>query len=88
MNNREEDIRDRTLILEPNAPKYSSEERNAFYILAALIVGAVPSIAIFLYYGLTTNSWQVVVIAVIILIVSIIAFFTTFLIRDGKYIWQ
>jgi GAF domain-containing protein len=86
MNNRKEELRDRTPILESNAPKYSSEERNAFYIITALIAGAVPSIAIFLYYGLTTNSWQVVVIAAIIFVVSIIAFFTTYLIRDGKYI--
>jgi GAF domain-containing protein len=86
MNNRKEELRDRTPILESTAPKYSSEERNAFYIIAALIAGAVPSIAIFLYYGLTTNSWQVVVIAAIIFVVSVIAFFTTYLIRDGKYI--
>jgi GAF domain-containing protein/HAMP domain-containing protein len=86
MNNRQEERQDRTLIQEISASKYSPEERNAFYIIAALIVGAIPSIALFLYYGLSTNSWQVLAVAAIIFVVSIIAFFTTFLIRDGKYV--
>ncbi len=87
MNNRDEETRNRIpLIREADAQKYSSEERNAFYIVTALIIAAIPSIVVFMYYGLTTNSWQVQVIAAIILVVSIIAFFTTFLIRGGKYI--
>jgi GAF domain-containing protein len=86
MNNRQEERQDRTFIQETSTPKYSPEERNAFYIIAALIVGAIPSIALFLYYGLSTNSWQVLAVAAIIFVVSLIAFFTTFLIRDGKYV--
>lgn len=84
MNKREEDI------ITPgplsNMEKYSIEERNAFYIIAALVVSAIPSIALFLYYGLTTNSWQIQLIALIIFIVSLIALLTTSLIRTGRYV--
>lgn len=64
----------------------SSEERNALYIAVAFIIAGVPSIGIFLYYGMVSRSWQLEAIAIILAIVSSIAFFTTFQIRSGKYV--
>lgn len=87
MNNREEDIRPMTdSSMETNIQKYSAEERTAFYIIGALIVSAIPSIGIFLYYGLKTNSWQIQAIALILFVVSLIAFLTLSLIRSGRYV--
>ena len=73
MNNSDQEL---IPITEQNQPHSSVEERNALYIVAALIITPFLSIGVFLYYGVTTNTWQVEVIAFIVLVVSIIAFFT------------
>jgi GAF domain-containing protein/HAMP domain-containing protein len=84
MNNQKEVVQ--SLNPPTNGMQYSTEERNAFYIISALIVAAIPTIGIFLYYGITTNSWQIQAIALIIFIVSVIAFLSTSLIRTGRYV--
>jgi GAF domain-containing protein len=87
MNNREEEIQPGMSSARSNATRLlSTEERNALYIVTALIIAGIPSIGIFLYFGTLANSWQIKAIAAILFVVSIIAFLTTFLIRSGKHI--
>ncbi|MBL8078993.1 MAG: GAF domain-containing protein [Anaerolineales bacterium] len=87
MNNRKEELQPLPPESKVNTFKpSSSEERNALYIAYAFIIAGIPSIGIFLYYGMIAKSWQIEVIAGILVIVSFIAFLMTFLIRNGKHI--
>ena len=58
--------------------------RNAYNISIMLLVAAVPSVGLFIYYGLLINAWQILTITAIIFVASFGAVAALFLIPRGK----
>ncbi|MBC7878439.1 MAG: GAF domain-containing protein [Anaerolineales bacterium] len=58
--------------------------RNAYSIVIMLLIATVPSIGLFLYYGLLIDAWQILAIAGILVAASLSTIYTLYLIRQGR----
>ena len=58
--------------------------RNAHNVSIMLLIVAVPSIALFTYYGLLVNAWQILTISAIMFVASFGALAALFLIPRGR----
>jgi GAF domain-containing protein/HAMP domain-containing protein len=71
MTNRDNQFNDPTRILGSNREVVDiTTARNAYNISIMLLVAAIPSIALCIYYGFLINSWQILTISAIMFVAS------------------
>ncbi len=70
MNSRENQNNSSNVIASSKEAVNATIARNAYNISIMLIIASIPSIGLFVYYGLTINAWQILTIAGIMFVAS------------------